>query len=214
MQAELRAIFARWGLPERIRVDNGAPWGPGGDLPPALALWLIGLGIEVIWNRLGHSQDNSKVERTHGVTARWAEPERCQGPAALQRQVDWALEIQREKYPSINGQSRAEAYPTLLQGARPFDPAQEQIMWNLGRVCAFLARGVWSRRVSKVGRISLYNRDYPVGRRYARQDVSVRFDVLSREWVILDHQGNEIKRHTAQEISQERILALEVSRKK
>lgn len=210
----MRNIFTHWGLPERIRVDNGSPWGPGGDTPPALALWLIGLGVEVIWNRPRHAQDNGQVERSHGVIAQWAEPERCAGPQALQQHVDWAVEIQREKYPAIDGQSRAQAYPALLDGARAYDPAQEEMVWDFERVCAFLARGVWSRRVSKVGRISLYNRDYRVGRPYARQDVRVRFDAASLQWLILDNQGNEIIRHTPKEISRERILALDVARRK
>jgi hypothetical protein len=214
VQAALRTIFARWGLPKRMRVDNGAPWGSFGDLPPALALWLIGLGVEVIWNRPGHAQENGRVERTHGVIAQWAEPERCAGVLVLQRHVEWAIEIQREKYPAINGQSRSQAYPTLLDGARFYDPSQEEALWDLERVHVFLAQGVGSRRVSKVGRISLYNRDYPVGRPYARQDVSVRFDAVSREWVILDNQGDEIVRHAPKEISRERILALDVSRRK
>lgn len=214
MRTVLRKIFAVWGLPERIRVDNGAPWGSGGDLPPALALWLIGLGVEVIWNRPRHSQENGQVERSHGVIAQWAEPEKCQGPQALQQHVDWAVEIQREKYPAINGQSRSQAYPALLDGARPYDPVQEEIVWDFERVCAFLARGVWSRRVSKVGRISLYNRDYGVGRPYAGQDVSIRFDAASLEWVFLDNQGNQIVRHTPREINPDRILALDVARRK
>lgn len=214
VQAEMRGIFACWGLPQRIRVDNGAPWGPGGDLPPAMALWLTGLGVEVLWNRPRHAQANGKVERTHGVTAQWAEPERCKGMQELQQKVEWAIGIQREKYPAINGQSRTEAYPALLDGGRPYDPAQEPDMWKLDRVYALLEQGVWSRRVSKVGRISLYNRDYAVGRSYARQDVNLRFDAQSHEWIILDDQGNQITRHTAREITRKRILALDVSRKK
>jgi hypothetical protein len=72
----------------------------------------------------------------------------------------------------------------------------------------------WSRRVSKVGRISLYNRDYPVGRRYARQDVHVRFDPIQRQWVIRNEAGEEIARHSAEELAPERIESLSVSHKK
>ena len=39
-----RRAFARWGLPDRVRVDNGYPWGTPRDLPSELALWLIGSG--------------------------------------------------------------------------------------------------------------------------------------------------------------------------
>ena len=40
-----------------------------------LALWLIGLGIEVIWNPPRCPQANGVVERSQGTGKRWAEPE-------------------------------------------------------------------------------------------------------------------------------------------
>ena len=50
VQQQLRVAFTRWGLPSCLRVDNGKPWGSWSDLPPALALWVIGLGIDMLWN--------------------------------------------------------------------------------------------------------------------------------------------------------------------
>jgi hypothetical protein len=48
IQHSLRVIFARWGLPQRLRVANGYPWGSTGEFPPELALWLLGLGLELV----------------------------------------------------------------------------------------------------------------------------------------------------------------------
>lgn len=214
VQAKLRQIFAEHGLPQRIRVDNGAPWGsPQSDLPPALALWLIGLGVEVIWNRPRRSQENGVVERTHGVLAPWVEPERCPDAVRLQAHIDWAVQIQRERYPALDGQTRAAVYPELLKVARPYDPATEQDTWHLDHVRAFLARGLWSRKVSKTGYISLYNWQHSVGRRYAGQTVNVQFDAMQHQWVVSDDHGDELKRFDAPEISQARILALNVTKK-
>ena len=42
VRTALRQAFRRWGRPLRLRVDNGVPWGSSGDLPPDLALWLLG----------------------------------------------------------------------------------------------------------------------------------------------------------------------------
>src|SRR5207237_7722112 len=71
-----------WGPPERVRVDNGWPWGSGGaDLPPVLSLWLIGWGCEVRWNRPAHPQENGVVERFHALQESWGEPAQC---------ADWA----------------------------------------------------------------------------------------------------------------------------
>jgi hypothetical protein len=68
--------------------------------------------------------------------------------------------------------------------------------------------------VSKVGRISLYNREIAVGRAHARKEVSVRFDAAERAWVALDEDGAEIARHRAEELAPERIESLTVSHKK
>src|SRR5262245_9618109 len=50
-QAQLRLAFARWGRPQRLRVDNGPPWGAArGDLPTDLGLWLAGLAVGLDYN--------------------------------------------------------------------------------------------------------------------------------------------------------------------
>src|SRR5205823_7991421 len=66
-QAEFRRAFARWGLPQRIRVDNGVPWGSDDGGPTELACWLVGLGVGVVWNPPRRPQANGVVERSQGA---------------------------------------------------------------------------------------------------------------------------------------------------
>jgi transposase InsO family protein len=76
----LTARFRVYGLPERINVDNGSPWGnlggnpedqgqsPGIGLDPrvtVLTVWLARLGIAVSHSRPFHPQTNGKDERFH-----------------------------------------------------------------------------------------------------------------------------------------------------
>lgn len=74
VQEALRRLFERWGLPARIRVDNAAPWSPWADLPAALALWWVGLGIEPIFNPVHCPKENAFVERCNGLIEPWGEP--------------------------------------------------------------------------------------------------------------------------------------------
>lgn len=111
VQEALRADFSRWGMPQKIRVDNGHPWGSSGDLPPDLALWLLGLGIEVIWNRPHHPQENSRVERSHGVLSPCVEASKCRDISDLQNRIDAAVvmrarEISYERRESSGKESR------------------------------------------------------------------------------------------------------------
>lgn len=58
--------FRRYGLPEALLVDNGAPWGNGADDPfTPLVVWLLRLGIRVSHSRPYHPQTLGKDERFH-----------------------------------------------------------------------------------------------------------------------------------------------------
>jgi hypothetical protein len=214
VQAGLRRLFARWGLPDRLRLDNGYPWGASslGGLPPDLILWL--LGLEPIRNRPRHCEENGKVERGHGVLKAWAEPARCADTPDLARRLTWAATMQRAYYPALAGRSRQAAYPAVVRGGRPYDPATEPAVWDVSRVWAYLAQGVWPRRVDRHGHISLYNRSIPVGRTATGTEVQVRFAATDQHWVISDATGNVLRRHPAPELAADRICTLAVTRKK
>ena len=66
VQDQLTVRFQRYGLPERINVDNGSPWGDssGGRYTP-LTVWLARLGVRVSHSRPYHPQTNGKDERFH-----------------------------------------------------------------------------------------------------------------------------------------------------
>jgi hypothetical protein len=209
-----RRTFTRWGLPERVRVDNGHPWGSAGDLPTALALWLIGLGVGVIWNPPRQPWCNPKVERCNGVTQQWAEPRACADHATLERRLDWAACVQRQEYPSIRGRPRLEAYPQLLYAQRPYRVEDEPRLWDLSRVDAFLAEGAWYRRADRYGLISLYNRGRCLGRAHRGREVAIRFDREGRHWVASDLEGTVLVRWIAGELSRERIMNLEVGHRR
>lgn len=66
VQSALVEVFRRYGLPERMTMDNGNPWGC--DSPPyytALTVWLVRLGIRVGHSRPYHPQTQGKLERFH-----------------------------------------------------------------------------------------------------------------------------------------------------
>ena len=209
-----RRVFTRWTLPAAVRVDNGYPWGTPRDLPTELALWLIGLGVEVIWNAPAQPRENPKVERCHGVADAWAEPHACTGSAQLKDHLDWTCRTQCHEYPSIHGASRVAAFPELLNAVRQYQPSQEPELWKLERVDQWLSQGVWARHVGKTGVISLYGHRRSLGRKYSGQDMLVRFDAATRYWVVADSADKVVAQFLAWELSQDRILRLAVGRKR
>ena len=66
VQGQLTSIFRRYGLPERMVMDNGGPWGHDGEHPyTPLTVWLLRLGIAVSHGRPYHPQTQGKDERFH-----------------------------------------------------------------------------------------------------------------------------------------------------
>lgn len=78
VREQLTRRFQRYGLPERINVDNGGPWGTREQYRwTTLTVWLARLGIAVSHSRPYHPQTNGKDERFH----------RTLGADVIQRQV-------------------------------------------------------------------------------------------------------------------------------
>ena len=214
IQEMFRNVFEAWGLPDRVRVDNGYPWGTSRDLPSELSLWLIGLGVEPSWNPPGQPTCNPKVERCNGLTQQWGELHTCTDCRQAARMLAWVGRIQRDEYPAIRGRTRREVFPQLGTPRRVYRRSQEEALWELSRVDAFLARGCWIRHADGNGTISLYGHCRAVGRAWAHQELVVRFDTSSRCWLVSNAKGEVVKQLPATELTRERILALAVSRRR
>lgn len=208
VQQQLRAAFGRWGLPRSIRVDNGKPWGSWSDLPPVLALWLIGLGIEMIWNPPRQPQYNGVVERSQGTAKRWAEPKACRTAAELQRRLDADDLMQRERYPFRHGCSRSEVFPGLAHSGRTYKRADERKRWNLEQVLEHLSGYRVARRVDQAGHVSVYNRSFYVGTANKGQRVYLMVDPNRREWLFVAADGRQLRTIPADELNAERICTL------
>lgn len=208
----LRRAFETWGLPGRIRVDNGQPWvSPTGDLPTELGLWLLGLGIDLVPNRVRRPEDNGAVEGAQRTGQRWADPPRCGSAAELQRRLDAMDRHQREAFPDAE-HSRLRLFPGLAHSGRAYHRAAEAAMWRLGRAREGLAGYAVVRQVNARGLVSVYGRNYAVARKYAGESVYVRLDAESGDWLIERPDGPLIARHPA-ELSREAILGRRVTRR-
>src|SRR5271166_3746273 len=96
VRRELEATFRRYGLPDAMFVDNGAPWGTSasaGDAAAArwtgLAVWLLKLGVAVLHSRPYHPQSRGKNERLHrSLQAEVLDLRRLRDLAAARRAFD------------------------------------------------------------------------------------------------------------------------------
>ena len=66
VQSHMETTFRRYGLPDAIFVDNGSPWGDASHRHwTGLRVWLLKLGVELIYSRPYHPQGRGKNERFH-----------------------------------------------------------------------------------------------------------------------------------------------------
>jgi transposase InsO family protein len=64
VQTALTSVFRIHGLPVRMLMDNGSPWGDDGDNPYTIfTVWLMRLGVWVSHGRPRHPQTQGKEER-------------------------------------------------------------------------------------------------------------------------------------------------------
>ena len=105
--------FAKYGMPERIRSDNGGPFaGPGLGGLSGLSVWWIRLGIVPERIAPGHPEQNGSHEQFHRVLkAHTARPPAPNGPAQQQRFRRFVREYNEERpHEALNNDSPASRY--------------------------------------------------------------------------------------------------------
>lgn len=209
VQQELIHVFNNRGVPEWIKVDNGRPFGdPQRQIVPPITLWLIALGIRVIFNRPKIPQDNAKVERSQGVLSKWTEWHKCKDTFELRSRLWKEAEFHNLHYrvKRLDSKTRIQAFPTLLQSPRAFNPGN----FHLSRALGFLAEGHWERVVSKNGQIRFWGKRLQIGLKYAHQLLSIKIDPSANQWLMFDPAGNLVKKfHTG--ITAEKLWKLDLS---
>lgn len=189
---ELISIFKNWGVPKWIKVDNGRPFGdPKMETVPALALWLIALNIQMIWNKPRTPQENAKVERCQGTLGKWTEYKRCKSTFDLQARLWEESEFYNFDFPIARrqNQKRITLFPKLGHTGRFWNPADFKIQ----RVLNFLSNGCWERVVSSVGQTNLYGHVLQIGTQYKNQRISIKLCPILNHWRFYDAKGSLIK---------------------
>lgn len=189
-------MLIQWGMPQKMKFDNGAPFGmPARNSLSLMSLLLVGLGIEVHYIRPGRPTDNSRVERMQGVSAKWADASKADNTAILQQRLDWVCQFQRETYPTrtCSGKTRVETYPQLSNNQRIFCPAS----FDWTKVQLFVQQHSWKRKIASNGRIRFHNKGFQVGKAYARQWLLIRYEGSTHQWQFFNVKGEFIRAHPA-----------------
>lgn len=165
VQARLVEVFTRYGLPERMMMDNGAPWGDNFTHWTALELWLMRQGIRVGHSRPYHPQTQGKLERLHSTL----KSELLQGRYFTDMvQADHAFNAWRQDY---NQQRPHEALgqqtpmTRYRASSRDYNPHPEPAHYD-GSMSV--------RKVDSNGRLSFKNNTLKIGKAFIREVLGLR----------------------------------------
>jgi hypothetical protein len=199
-QLVLRLAFTEWGLPDRIAVDRDSVFWDNtckSPFPTRFHLWLVALGIDLIFGRPGRPTDQASIERTH-QTIDW---QAFEGQVfAAWKGVRAHLE-QRRHFLNYHLPCRTlgelpplTAHPKALHPRRLFRPEWEAELLDLSRVYDYLAQGRWFRRVSQVGTVGLGHHTYGLGVIWAGETVEITFDPMDIHFIFHSADGERTKR--------------------
>ncbi len=184
----LRRAFITYGLPWRLSLDHDTVFFDNttpSPFPTRLHLWLIALGIEVIFTRKRCPTDHALIERTHQTLfAQALAGQVWSSEEHLWRGLDERREVLNTVLPmrALLNQAPYSAYPEARSTDRPYRPEWEAELLQLERVAAYLAHGQWYRPV-RDGVFHLGAQRYYIGRQIDRQTLELRFDPTRHSFV-------------------------------
>ncbi|QJP93667.1 MULTISPECIES: IS481 family transposase [Pseudomonas] len=165
VQEHLIRVFRRYGLPLRITMDNGSPWGDQTGVYTALEVWLMGQGIKVGHSRPYHPQTQGKLERFH----RSLKSEVLQGRHftdlnSAQQAFDIWRDVYNQKRPH---QALDMQVPATRYSSSPREYQEQQMAPEY-------ADGDVVRKVQVKGEIYWRNREYSIGKAFHGLSIAIR----------------------------------------
>ena len=182
---ELENLFKTYGLPDRMLLDNGPPWGgQGRGVYTIFSVWLIRLGIRVIHSRAYHPQTLGKDERFHR-TLKAELLSGCEFSDIDQSQA--SFDSWRECY---NFERPHEAL-NMATPAESYRPSSKEMPDSLPEIG--YDPDDYVRKVQSVGEIHFKGRKFIVGKPFRGEPVAVRPTMIDGQYNVF-YCGEMIKK--------------------
>ena len=186
----LRLGFVEHGLPQEIQCDHASIFYDNqheSPFPTLFHLWLISLGIKVVFSRVRIPQDQGKVERQHRTT--WAQIQRKKGFQAWLKLYDHAQKrrfMLNHHIPcrTLDEKAPLEVFPDNYHSGRIYRPEQELTLMDLMKVDHFLQKKSWTRTVCANGAVKIANKQYYLKRAGAQvgDKLTIKYDAFTRNF--------------------------------
>lgn len=167
VKRHLMSVFATYGLPETILVDNGPPWGSGYSRQPhtRFTAWLMSHGVRVSHGQPYHPQTRGKDERFHrSLEVEVVAVRQWLDYLDYQSGLDYWQVVYNEERPheALDYAVPSSRYKPSVRRMAAERPSPEYL--NSDEV----------RRVQELGVISFRGRKLHVGRAFSGEPVALR----------------------------------------
>ena len=198
-QWALRLAFMEWGMPLFLQTDHGSVFFDNkstSPFPTMLYLWLLGLGVEILFTPVGKPQKQGLVERSHQTFDGQLTP----GIALnTPEQLFDFFQNRRQRLNEHIPSSASQNLPPLVNRpdacitTRPYEPQNEAKIFDKNRIQTYLQSQTWFRLVARNKNFSIGGQLYHLPSAKSNSEISVRynktldgFDCFDADGKILD----------------------------
>ena len=176
VQDYLTGVFTRYGLPDRMLMDNGSPWGHTTGFPwNPLTVWLADLDIRVSHIRPFHPQTQGKEERFHQTL----------DLEVLHRRRYWETRTQLQdafdEFRRLYNHHRPhEALGETIAPADRYQPSTRRFPTRLPPIT--YPEGTYIRKVSTDARFSFQGHTYRAGKPFKGKPIGIKATTTKGTW--------------------------------
>jgi len=195
-QLALRLAFSEFGMPQKIQTDHAGVFFENkgkSPFPTRFHLWLVSLGIDLIYSRKYRPTDQAVVERAHRTIAdQVLKGQSFDSLKALHRYCDARRKCLNEQIPSSStkGLPPLMAFPNAKFSGRAYRPEIERKLIQLPRIFQFLSQGKWNRKAGKTKTVHLGGQWYYIKKAASFSKVRITFE--KKENLLIFRDVNEL----------------------
>jgi len=186
----LRYAFECFGIPKRLQVDKDSVFidtRSASPFPLRFHLYLVGLGIKVLFIKFAPPRRQARVERSHQTMDNWVFKQR-----GLSDFRDYWQECQRTvrqynetfKSATTQGETRLKKHPELYKNTRTYSIKTEHKIWCMKRVKKYLSKHTFYRVVAGNTTISLGGKVYSLRGAEKGKEVRVKYNRKKHKFMV------------------------------
>jgi hypothetical protein len=194
-QWSLRLAFIEWGMPVYLQTDHGSVFYDNksrSPFPTPLYLWLLGLGIHIVFTPVGKPQKQGMVERSHQTLHDQLTP------GIPLSTPDELFDFYQNRRQRLNEHIPASAThnlpplvnrPDACQPLRIYQSLNENEIFDKNRIQTYLQNQIWFRSVAANKNFSIGGQLYHLPTAKPNSEISVKYNTALDGFDCFDPNG-------------------------